>query len=104
MRLFFFLSTVAFAQVTYQDLLKPNPANWLHYNGQYHSQRHSPLQQVTNANVKNLVPQWMFHVDSARRLETVPLVVDGVMYFTQPNEVRVLPATEFIFRRVPTAG
>ena len=32
----------------------------------------------------------MFHVDSARRLETVPIVVDGVMYVSQPNEVYAL--------------
>jgi len=34
----------------------------------------------------------MYHVDSARRLESVPLVVDGVMYFTNPNEVYALDA------------
>ena len=82
----------AWAQVTYPDLLKADPKNWLHYNGQYHSQRHSGLRQVTVENVKKLVPKWMYHVAGARRLESVPIVVDGVMYFTNPNEVYALDA------------
>ena len=32
---------VAAAQVTYQDLLKPDPANWLTYSGSFDSQRHT---------------------------------------------------------------
>ena len=94
MRLFLLTAAVSFAQVTYPDLLKPSPANWLHYNGQYHSQRHSPLKQVNTENVGRLVPKWMYHVDSARRLESVPIVVDGVMYFSNPNEVYALDARE----------
>jgi len=86
------LASAAFGQVTNQDLVSPNPANWLHYSGQYHSQRHSQLKQITTANVAKLVPRWMYHVDGARRLESVPIVVDGVMYFTNPNEVYALDA------------
>lgn len=92
MRLFLLTATACLAQVTYPDLLNPPPANWLHYNGQYHSQRHSPLKQVNAQNVQKLVPRWMHHVEGARRLESVPIVVDGVMYFSQPNEVYALDA------------
>lgn len=80
------------AQVTYQDLLKPDPANWLTYSGAYHSQRHSGLKQVDTRNVKSLVPKWIYHVPGATRLETVPLVVDGIMYISQPNEVYAIDA------------
>src|SRR5262245_39145959 len=80
------------AQVTYNDLKQADPKDWLHYNGQYHSQRHSMLKQVNLETVKNLVPKWMFHVPAARRLESVPIVVNGVMYVSQPNEVYALDA------------
>lgn len=86
------LATLAPAQVTYDDLKKADPRNWLHYNGQYHSQRHSLLKQIHLGNVRNLVPQWIYHVNEARRLESVPIVVDGVMYVSQPNEVHALDA------------
>ena len=51
-----------FAQVTDQDLLKPNPANWLHYSGTYDSQRHSLLKQITPANVATLQAKWVYHL------------------------------------------
>ena len=40
------LSTSAAGQVSYQDLLKADPANWLTYSGSYNSQRHSLLKQI----------------------------------------------------------
>ena len=80
------------AQVTYDDLLKADPKNWVHYSGQYHAQRHSLLKQVHTGNAKDLVPKWIFGVPAARRLQTVPIVVDGVMYLSQPNEVYALDA------------
>lgn len=75
------------AQVTYKDLVNPNAANWLMYSGTYSSQRHSGLKQINTANVKSIAPKWIYHVPGATRLETVPLVVDGVIYLSQPNEV-----------------
>src|SRR5207344_1737519 len=48
------------ASVTSQDLrdgLK-NPTRWLTYGGDYGNLRHSPLTQITPANVNRLVPQW----------------------------------------------
>ena len=49
-------------QVTAQDLrdgLK-DPTRWLNYGGDYGSQRHSPLTQITPANVEPLTAQWAF--------------------------------------------
>lgn len=86
------LAGAACAQVSYDDLLKADPKNWLHYSGQYHSQRHSLLKEITTATVKDLVPAWMKNIPNSRRLESVPLVVDGVMYVSQPNEVYALDA------------
>jgi alcohol dehydrogenase (cytochrome c) len=78
------------AQVTYQDLLKADPNNWLTYSGSYSSQRHSLLKQIHSGNVRALTPQWIYHIPGANRLESVPIVVDGVMYVSQPNEVYAL--------------
>jgi alcohol dehydrogenase (cytochrome c) len=82
--------SVAAAQVTYKDLAKPQPSNWLMYSGTYNSQRHSELKQINIGNVKSVAPKWIYHVPGATRLETVPLVVDGIMYISQPNEVYAL--------------
>ena len=82
----------AHAQITYENLVKPSPSNWVTYSGAYHSQRHSGLKQIHTGNVKSLVPKWIYHVPGATRLETVPLVVDGVMYISQPNEVYAIDA------------
>jgi alcohol dehydrogenase (cytochrome c) len=78
--------------VSYDDLLKADPKDWLHYNGQYHSQRHTALTQIDTQTVKRLVPKWVYHVPEARRLESVPIVVNGVLYVSQPNEVHALDA------------
>jgi alcohol dehydrogenase (cytochrome c) len=84
------------AQVTYDRLLKAaqEPQNWLTYSGSYASMRHSLLKQIDTTNAKNLEQQWVFQVDSSlQNFEATPLVVDGIMYFTQPiNDVVALDA------------
>ncbi|MBI1897927.1 MAG: PQQ-binding-like beta-propeller repeat protein, partial [Acidobacteria bacterium] len=80
----------AVAQVTYEDLLKPDRRNWLSYSGSYSAQRHSLLSEIQPGNVAHLVAKWVFHVPGASRLESVPLAVDGVLYLSQPNEVYAL--------------
>src|SRR6476620_2440097 len=74
------------AQVTAQDLrdgLK-NPTRWITYGGDYANHRHSPLTQITPANVNRLVAQWQFQTDTLGKFEASPLVVDGVIYVTGP--------------------
>ncbi len=58
------------------------PGNWMSYGRTYSEQRFSPLQQVTDQNVKQLGLAWYFDLDTKRGQESTPLVVDGVMYFT----------------------
>jgi alcohol dehydrogenase (cytochrome c) len=84
------------AEVTYDRLLKAaqEPQNWLTYSGGYASHRHSLLTQIDARNVQRLQQAWVFQVDSSlQNFEATPLVVDGVMYFTQPiNDVVALDA------------
>lgn len=43
-------------------------------------QRHTPLKQITPANVKSLVPVWNLSLDNATNASNQPLVIDGTMY------------------------
>jgi len=82
------LGLVAQAQnVTNEHLLKglADPGTWLNYGGDYGSQRHSPLTQVTPTNVDQLAVQWAFQTNQLGKFESTPLVLDGLMYFTGPN-------------------
>lgn len=84
------MSLTASAQVTDQQLEQPPGQDWLHYNGDYQSRRFSMLDQITAANVGSLVNKWTFHVPGPGGLESVPIVVNGVMYLTQPNAIYAL--------------
>ncbi|MEO8596069.1 MAG: PQQ-dependent dehydrogenase, methanol/ethanol family [Candidatus Solibacter sp.] len=80
------------AQVTDAQLRDARPEGWFQYNGSYDSRRHSPLRDVNTATVNGLVPKWIYHMPNAARLQTVPIVANGVMYVTQTNEVYAIDA------------
>src|SRR6478672_7973832 len=54
--------------------------NWTTYSGDYNGQRHSPLTEVTPANVSQLRPVWTFQTGVLGKWEASPLVIDGVIY------------------------
>src|SRR3954447_10704340 len=60
-----------------------NPNDWLTYHGSYKSYHFSPLDQINADNVKNLQVAWT-HVPgrSTRGLQSMPLVADGVLYYS----------------------
>ena len=81
------------AQVTYERLLRADrePENWLTYSGGYSSQRYSELTLIDRTNVGNLKLKWVFQMKTTHKVETTPLVVDGIMYLTQPpNDVHAI--------------
>ena len=80
------------AQVTYEDLVNPDPEDWLTYGRTFDSQRHTPLSEITPENVKDLQVAWIYPITSTTRLQAVPIVVDGVMYVSAPNEVHAIDA------------
>ena len=84
------LPTGATAQISEQNLLQPNPNDWLHYSGTYDAQRHSLLKQIDITNVQDLQTRWAYHMSGAADLEAVPIVVNGVMYVSQYNRVDAL--------------
>src|SRR5882757_4424515 len=79
------------AQVV-DSLLKPDPKDWLTYSGQYHAQRHSPLGQITAANVARLQAKWVYHMTGQKDLEATPIVANGVMYVSQYNRIDAIDA------------
>jgi alcohol dehydrogenase (cytochrome c) len=77
-------------EVTYHDLLDglKDPTRWLTYSGDYSGQRHSPLKQITPENARRLAAQWTFQTETTARgrgFEATPLILDGVLYVTGPN-------------------
>lgn len=67
------------------------PRNWLTYSGSYASQRYSTLTQITPQNVRMLEQKWVFQADSLQKFEATPLVVNDIIYLTQPpNDVAAL--------------
>ena len=79
--------TDASSRVTPQDLLDglKDPGLWLTYAGDYTGQRHSPLTQITPANVDRLTAQWTFQTGTLGSFQTTPIVIDGVLYVTGFN-------------------
>ncbi|MEO8368433.1 MAG: PQQ-binding-like beta-propeller repeat protein [Candidatus Solibacter sp.] len=72
-----------------QQTLQPKPGEWPTYNGNVNGNRHSALEQINVQNVGKLAPQWVYSM-TYNGLETTPLVADGVMYVTGPNQVYAL--------------
>ena len=72
--------------VTYDEILHSgsHPEDWLTYGGNYASQRFSELKQVNTENVANLKMQWVYQLRQQGIFESSPIVVDGIMYVTEP--------------------
>ena len=89
------LSCSVFAQVPFDRLLRASgdPQNWMTYNGNLQSTHHSTLDQIKPANVGGLDLKWVYQVNSLEKFEATPLVVNGVMYVTEPpNTVSAIDA------------
>jgi alcohol dehydrogenase (cytochrome c) len=74
--------------VTTEQLNAPlgtDPERWLHYSGDYTGQRHSPLTQINPSNVGQLKTEWAFQTGVLGKFETTPLLIDGILYITGPN-------------------
>ena len=70
-------------------ILKPHPGDWPTYAGRLSGNRFSALAQINTGNVGALRLEWSYSLQYFG-LETTPLVMDGVMYVTGPNQVSAL--------------
>src|SRR5207247_5624108 len=66
--------------------------NWLMYWGNFQGTHYSGLTGIDATNVRELQAAWTFPMPGDSVLEATPLVVDGVMYTTQPGAVVALDA------------
>ena len=72
--------------VTDEMLQSPEPGDWLNWRRTLDAQAHSPLDQITAANVGDLRLVWSWALRTGPQ-QTTPLVHDGVMYVANPGEI-----------------
>ena len=97
--------TDAASRVTPQDLLDglKDPGRWLTYAGDYTGQRHSPLTQITPANVDRLTAQWTFQTGTLGSFSTTQLASNGGRYIAA-DESPVTGKINYGFYDDATAG
>ena len=82
-----------YAPVTAARLANPEPRNWLSFRRSYDGSGYSPLAQITPANAARLAPVWSFATGLREGHQAPPLVNDGVLFVTTPqNNVLALDA------------
>ena len=89
----FACASVLLAQgVDERMLLHPPADTWPGYHGDYSGRRHSALDQITPQNVGTLGLAWAFQTNQNAPIKSSPLLVDGVLYFTVPDNIWAVDA------------
>ena len=73
-------------------IANPPADSWPSYHGDYSGRRHSPLTQITPQNVGSLTLAWAFQTGQPAALKSSPLLVNGILYFTVPDNVWAVDA------------
>src|SRR3954464_8226463 len=73
-------------------LLKPPADSWPTYHGDYTGRRHSALTQITPDNVHQLTVAWTFQTGAGAGIKATPILVNGVMYVTMPDNLWAIDA------------
>ena len=77
--------------VTDEMLKNPPAGDWLMARRNYQAWSHSPLDEITTANVQGLRLAWAWNMNEAGSNQQMPLVHDGVVYLTNTmNEVQAI--------------
>jgi len=85
-------SSLTAQNVDSAELLKPSADSWPGYHGDYSGRRHSSLTQITPQNVHGLTLAWAFQTNQSFEIKATPLLVDGVLYFTVPDNIWAVDA------------
>ena len=75
-----------------ETLLKPPADSWPTYHGDYSGQRHSGLTQITPGNVNQLTLAWAFQTGQAQQIKATPILVNGTIYVTTPDNLWAIDA------------
>src|SRR5216117_1328075 len=84
------VALAAFALAPHVDAQRSGAAttaNWSLHNLDLAGRRYSAMDQINPSNVKTLTPRWLFQygiIDGVSN-QTTPVIVDGVMYVTDPR-------------------
>ena len=84
--------TAAAQSVDPSALLKPPADSWPTYHGDYSGQHHSRLTQITPANVGQLTLAWAFQTGQTQQIKATPILVNGVIYVTTPDNLWAIDA------------
>ena len=60
------------------------PGSWLAHGQTYDELRFSPLTSINRDSVKRLGLAWHKNLGNRHRMQATPLVIDGILYFTDP--------------------
>jgi quinoprotein glucose dehydrogenase len=80
---------LCFVLLTVLSFADPSTPDWPSHDRDLAGQRHSPVSQITPANVAKLEQAWTFDTQTAS-FQTTPIVVNGVMYLTAGRAVFAL--------------
>ncbi|HEX4137069.1 MAG TPA: acido-empty-quinoprotein group A [Bryobacteraceae bacterium] len=87
------LAALAAGQNVDSNMLRHPPVDaWLTYHGDYSGQRHSKLSQITPDNVGQLKQVWRFQTGQTQAIKASPILVDGVLYITTPDNLWAVDA------------
>jgi alcohol dehydrogenase (cytochrome c) len=67
-------------------------SDWPTYHGDYSGQRHSRLTEITPDNVGQLTLAWAFQTGVTQQIKSSPILVDGVIYITTPDNIWAIDA------------
>ena len=73
-------------------LTHPSRESWPTYHGDYSGRRHSNITQITPQNVSYLSLAWAFQTNQNAAIKSTPLLVDGILYFTVPDNIWAVDA------------
>ncbi len=73
-------------------LLNPPADAWLTYHGAYNGQRHSALRQIAPENIERLEKVWTFQTGQNAPIKASPILMDGVLYITTPDNLWAIDA------------
>ena len=83
--------------VSWQALLtaRSRTDEWLTYSGAFDGWRHSPLREITPANVSGLKLRWAHQFGGEDAIQATPIVADGTIFISEPpsNVVALEAAT-----------
>ncbi|MEO8259661.1 MAG: acido-empty-quinoprotein group A [Acidobacteriota bacterium] len=75
-----------------ERLLAPAVDSWPTYHGDYSGQHHSRLTEITPDNVHRMTLAWAFQTNAAQQIKATPILVNGVIYLTSPDNLWAIDA------------